>query len=257
MLRLSVLLVLAAGAVAADGPVVVAGRVELPGLLVRPRLNGLVAKVLVKEGQAVKKGEVLAELDAELVKLEVEVAEAKLKQSEVEAGFARAELDRQGALAATPREKDQAKALAEVKDAEVVVAKATLTKARLGLAGTKLLSPADAQVDRVLLPAGSVARADQDAVVRLTPAADPVVVFAVGEDEYQRLREKAAEGKAAMTAAAGFVGEAGHPHPLVLLPNPVFHPEGKTVTVRATLAAPKEGLAQGEPVRVELGVGKK
>ena len=237
---------------ATDPPKVPAtGRVELPTLLVRPRLTGVVAKVLVKEGQTVKKGDPLAELDAALFKLDLDVAEAKLKQTEVEAGYARGDLERLVKGTGTPLELDRAKALADVKDAEVLVAKAAAKKAQLALDGVRLVAPADGRVDRVLLPAGSLVHGDDSAVFRLTLGGEAVVTFSVGEDDYLKLRE------AGMTAAAGFGGESGTPHPLTLLPNAAFTPADKSVTLRATLPTPRDGLAQGEPVRVELTAGKK
>jgi multidrug efflux pump subunit AcrA (membrane-fusion protein) len=56
------------------------GKFEAPNsATIRPRIGGQILKVLVKEGQAVKKGDMLFQLDDALLKAELAKGEARLQ----------------------------------------------------------------------------------------------------------------------------------------------------------------------------------
>jgi RND family efflux transporter MFP subunit len=112
------------------------GRVQ-PGLQVRvsPAVAGQVVIVRAEPGKLVKKGELLVALDDARYRLEVERAAAKLQ-------VARSRVERVRKL----REKGVADDLDPTPEAELRVAEADLSLARLNLDGTKIVAPIDGTV---------------------------------------------------------------------------------------------------------------
>src|SRR5450830_1468337 len=108
----------AGGRFAADGPVPVvvaaAARADVPVYLdavgttkalntvtVRPQVDGKLIEVAFKEGQDVKKGDVLARIDPTTFQAQLDQALAKKAQDEANLANARIDLDRYEKLAAT------------------------------------------------------------------------------------------------------------------------------------------------------------
>ncbi|HVH05480.1 MAG TPA: efflux RND transporter periplasmic adaptor subunit [Myxococcota bacterium] len=74
---------------------------------VRPRIPGIVEKILVTEGQAVDKGQLLVEIERELLAAQVREAEASRDAANVERRFAAAELERARQLVASKAKSEQ------------------------------------------------------------------------------------------------------------------------------------------------------
>src|SRR6516225_7689666 len=71
------------------------GRVAANAVVkITPRVSGYVARVLFKDGEAVKKGEVLFELDARVQELQVKAAKAEVALASAHQDFAKADLAR-------------------------------------------------------------------------------------------------------------------------------------------------------------------
>jgi multidrug resistance efflux pump len=116
------------------------GTIEATELDIGSQIAGKVEKVKVKQGKAVKKGDILVELDDRLLKERVIAAEA-----DVEA--AKAELEE----AEGGTETEKLVAQAKVKQAE-----ANLAIAKLELSYTKVKSPADGVVLNIAVSRGEV-----------------------------------------------------------------------------------------------------
>jgi HlyD family secretion protein len=74
---------------------------------VRPRIPGIVERILVTEGQAVEKGQLLVEIERELLAAQVREAEAARDAAVVERRFAESELERARALVASRAKSEQ------------------------------------------------------------------------------------------------------------------------------------------------------
>src|SRR6476469_9443468 len=96
------------------------GRTEATVVEVRPRVSGLLTRILVKEGEAVRKGDVLAEIDDRVFKAKLAVAQAELTVAQAQEKVAAAETANVKALFA-----------------QKVVGKGELEKAEAGLATAK------------------------------------------------------------------------------------------------------------------------
>src|SRR5262249_18966983 len=126
------------------------GRTEARTVEIRPRVTGYITRFAAQEGAMVKAGDLIAEIDSRVPKIEVDVAKAKLTQAEAKLRLAEARHARakQAAAAgtATREELDQAAAELEVAKAEIVLAKAELEFAEWRLSCTKVTAPFDGRL---------------------------------------------------------------------------------------------------------------
>lgn len=161
---------------------------------VRARVSGPVVRVLRRAGDAVKKGDLLFEIDARLARARLAKAEALLKK-------AKARLKRSSAAEKEEAEADVAITRAEADEAQVVVDMA------------QVRSPIDGRVRERLAGLDTVARADET-VLAVVDSTGPVhAVFLVSEydfvNNFRLIRSgKAPAGKEAANVQAG-TGEKG------------------------------------------------
>lgn len=133
------------------------------------RIGGKVLRRHVEVGDHVRAGQVLAELDPEDVRLQVEAAQAQFAAAEADLELARAERDRYRALA---DEQLVSRSLFEARDNAFRAARARAEQARAqhevarNQAGySRLAAPADGVVAQRLVEAGQVVAAGQTAFV--------------------------------------------------------------------------------------------
>lgn len=114
------------------------------------RVEGFLIKRLFEEGQAVKKGQLLYEIEPEIYEAKAKVAEAELEKARATRANSNTEFERQKTLvgqdATSKRVYDNAAAAKEEADAAVAEAEANLALARQNLSYTKIYSPLDGQI---------------------------------------------------------------------------------------------------------------
>ena len=249
---------LAPAVTGADDPpkeAVFTGRLEATVVELRPRVTGSLTKVYVREGEVVKAGDVLAEIDPRVFKIEEAAARAKVERSTARAKLTEVQLNRAkraAVLGAIPNEElAQVENDRAVAEAEVVAAKAELELAELNLSWTKITAPIDGVVASLNATAGNLARADTSVLGTLLRT-DPLrVAFDVPEGDVTKLQAALKDGKLAV--AVGLAGEEGFPHPVVVDSiAPVVDPATGTVRFKATLANPKGEYRSGAFARVRL-----
>jgi RND family efflux transporter MFP subunit len=202
------------------GPVAleIAGRLALAQTYrVHPRAAGIITQVHVRSGEAVKAGQVLAELEDTDAKLALEAAEAAL-------GAAEAGVPPRAAGVATAQEIKRA-------EAEVRRARVEVQKARAALAATRLLAPADGAVVELNAAPG-------DAVASGGP---PVaVVGSLGRLAAEADIPERDVGRVAVGQSVGVrVGPGGPEFPGVVAElAPVVDPRTATVRVRVAVKVP-------------------
>jgi multidrug efflux pump subunit AcrA (membrane-fusion protein) len=158
---------------------------------VRARVGGPITRAAFNEGDMVKKGGVLFEIDSRLAKIKLAKAEAMLRL-------------------ATARLKE-AKGDEEAQ-AEADAARADVGAARLAVESATVRSPMDDRVRECFADVGTVVRAD-DTVLAVIVSTGPVMaVFEVPEEDYLRnfrlaLSGKAPAGKEAAKVLVRVVGE--------------------------------------------------
>ena len=243
------------------------GRTEASAAVeLRARVTGYLDKVLFKDGDDVKQGDVLFEIDPRPYRAEREkaqavtaLAEARLKQAD-DAGKRAAALLASKAIS----QEDLDKAVADRAEAEaaLAVARAGLAAAKLALDFSKVAAPFDGRVGRRLVDPGGLVKAD-DTVLAVLSARDLMCV-AFDVDERTALRQRravregkpGAKGEAELPVAMGLADEEGFPHPgkVDFIDNRV-DPDKGTLRMRAVFANADGLLVPGLSARVRLAIG--
>jgi RND family efflux transporter MFP subunit len=158
---------------------------------IRSRFRGILEKVLVDEGQAVKAGQTLFAVNARALKQELLVARAVMLGAEAELKAAQLELQSTKLLQAknvvSPAEVDLAESKVQTLRAKVEEAKANADRAATELGYAEIKAPFDGVVNRVPRKAGS-AIAEDELLTTITDTSDVVAYFRITEREYLEYR---------------------------------------------------------------------
>lgn len=242
------------------------GRIEaVDSVELRPRVSGTIQKVNYREGQTVKRGDVLFEIDDRSYRAALTRAEASLAGARARASLAHSEAARAQQLAAmkavSTEEVEQRRAAAAQAQAEVRFAEAAIETARLDLDFTQVRAPISGRAGRALVTAGNLVISEGQASVLTTVVSlDPMHVhFDTDERTYLRYARMARAGErpdernGGVPAAVGLVGEDGHPHAgrVDFIDNHV-DPATGTIRARATLPNADGLLTPGLYARVRL-----
>ena len=238
-----------------------AGRAEADVVQVRPRVAGYLSRVLVKDGDAVKKGDLLAEIDDRPYLAKVKGAKAELAVAQAKAKLAAANLARVNQAftngAATKEDVTKAELEQDVAKAETMVAEAVLATTEIELAYTKLRAAIDGRVGRVLLTEGNLVLRDGEAVTTVVSDNPIAVTFEVDEKTLLALIDALATG-GKPAAEVGRGNEDGYPHKAAIEAKSfAVDPKTGTARFRATLANPKGLIVDGLYLRVRLTVQPK
>ncbi|WP_457607068.1 HlyD family secretion protein [Nitratifractor sp.] len=143
------------------------GQVRSQVVLVTPQVTGRVITIYVRDNQAVKKGDLLFEIDPSLYELKVRQAEARLRRAEENAKGLKIEYDRvrkihaqdPGAVSQKDLNRNRVNYLKAL--ADIDSAKEGLNNARLNLRRTKVRAEVDGWVSNINFQVGSQAVANK------------------------------------------------------------------------------------------------
>src|SRR6201996_1583403 len=192
---------------------------------VRPRASGYIEQVLFKEGQAVKKDDVLVIIDPRPYQADYDRAKAGLELAKSQRELANLEAARVQKLkdsgAVSREELDERLSNLHQQEANVAAAKAALDNAALQLSFTKVRSPIDGRVSRAEVTRGNLVTGGNNGGTLLTTvvSVDPIYVYFDGdENAYLRYNQLAREGQRPSSRDArnpvrvGLANEQGFPH---------------------------------------------
>jgi len=202
--------VLVAPARSADVPIyldAVGNTKALNTATVRPQVGGQIVKILFREGQDVKRGAVLAEIDPRTYQAQYDQAVAKKAQDEATLANARIDLDRYTRLAASnsgsKQQADTQKALVAQLEAQVQGDQAAIDNTRAMLSYTKITAPFDGRTGLRLIDEGNLVQAgDTNGVVVITQIQPISVVFNLPQQQYQQVSKAFAQGTLPVDAVA-------------------------------------------------------
>ena len=182
----------------------------------RPQISGTLQQVHFREGQMVRKGELLFSIDARPLQAEVNRLQAQLQSSRTQGELSRAELARAEKLlpiqAASQQEIDQLRAAARSADAASAGAQAALDGAQLNLAYTRITAPFAGRISRAEITAGNLVAAGTTLLSTLV-ATDRVHAYAdISEAAYLRFVRSAQAGNQPVMVALALADESGFPH---------------------------------------------
>ncbi len=166
---------------------------------VRPQVDGRLDKVLFAEGQAVKKGEVLAQIDPRPFLVQLHTAEGALARDLAQEQNAKATLARQQSLhdqnLVAQQAVDDAKAAEGQAEGAIAIDRASVENAKLQLDYAQIKSPLDGIAGVRQVDAGNLVHAtDPGGLVVITQLDQAAVFFSVAEDELPAISKAMARG---------------------------------------------------------------
>ncbi|WP_295388853.1 efflux RND transporter periplasmic adaptor subunit [uncultured Thiodictyon sp.] len=213
------------------------------------RIGGKIVARAVDAGARVRKGAVLARLDAADVALQTEAAQAQVAAAQVDADFAKAEFDRYENLL---KQKFISASALDAKRNAMKASHARLDQAQANLAVTRnqaayatLIAPADGVITSVTAETGQVVAAGQ-VVMRHARDSEREVVIAVPEGRIDEL--KAADSITVVLAADPATSYRGRVREV----SPAVDPITRTFTVRVAVLDPAPAMQWGMTANVLL-----
>jgi RND family efflux transporter MFP subunit len=232
---------------------------SLHSVEVRPQVEGVLTQVLVKEGQWVKSGDLLATLDDRAIRASLEQARAQLGQSQAQLQVAGVDLKRYRLLSTdngvSRQTLDQQQALYNQLQATVKGNQAAIANAQVQLSYTQIRSPVTGRVGIRNVDEGNFLRvADTQGLFSVTQI-DPIAVeFALPQQMLPTLQDLLKAARPAMVQAyldadgqSILLGEGR----LALIDNQVSATTG-TVRAKAEFANADARLWPGQLVTVKL-----
>lgn len=147
---------------------------------VRPQVNGILQKRLFKEGQEVKAGDPLYQIDPAIYEAQLKSSEASLAQARAQLTQATADAKRSRELvktnAVSKQSDDAAQAAMKTAQAAVKAAEAAVLTAKINLDYTKVRSPISGRVSRSEFTEGALLSAYQTTALTTVQQLDPIYV---------------------------------------------------------------------------------
>ena len=172
---------------------------------VRSRVDGQLKKLSFKEGEDVRAGELLAQIDPDPFRTQVEQLEAKKAQDEAQLSFARVELKRNADLLAqkivSQEVYDTQKAQVDQLVALVKSDQAAIDNAKVQLNYTTIEAPISGRTGIRFVDEGNIIHsADSNGIVILTQLKPISVIFTLPEQSLGEIQRQQSQG--AMTVVA-------------------------------------------------------
>ena len=182
--------VVAAPATQSDVDVIVNGLgtvTPLRTVTVRSRVEGELVKVLFQEGQLVKAGELLAEIDPRAFQVQLAQAQGQLARDRALLENARLDLERYKTLFAqdsiAKQQVDTQASLVRQYEGAVAVDVSQVDNAKLQLAYSRISAPISGRIGLRLVDAGNIVRAgDANGLVVITQLQPVAVLYTVPQD---------------------------------------------------------------------------
>jgi RND family efflux transporter MFP subunit len=214
---------------------------SLHSVVVRPQIDGILTKIMVKEGQLVKKGDLLATIDDRSIRANLDQARAQLGESQAQLQVALVNLQRYKLLSVddgvSKQTYDQQQALVNQLKATAQGNQASIDAAQVQLSYTQIRSPVTGRVGIRTVDEGNFLRMTDTLGLFTVTQIDPIAVeFSLPQQmlptlqslisDPQRARVKAYIGADTDGETGNLLGE-GH---LTLIDNQI---NANTGTIRA------------------------
>lgn len=230
-------------------------------VVVRARVDGALDKVLFTEGQTVKAGDVLAQLDPRPYQAVLDQAVARRAADEAALVNSRADLVRYAELAqsqVTSRQRlDLQRANLAQAEASARGTDAAIDSAQLNLSFTRIVAPISGRVGLRMVDAGNIVRAADAAssgIVTITQVRPVALFFTMPQDALPQIQAATRNGKIPVTAFSSDdkvqlgLGE------FQTVDSAIDQATG-TIRLKATFPNDEEALWPGQFVNVRIRLG--
>jgi multidrug efflux system membrane fusion protein len=226
---------------------------------VLPQLSGYLTEVGYREGDRVKKGQFLAQIDARQYEIARQQAQAQLAKDQAALEQAQADLQRYAQLNArqsiAPQVYADQQFLVKQQQAAVQADKAAIAQAELNISYCRITAPVAGRVGlRLVDPGNYVSASSQPGIVVITSIKPTTVEFNIPQAELARVQQRFQAGNTlAVTASNSNNNQLLASGTLYAIGNQMATSTG-TVTLRARFANDDEALFPNDFVNVQLHV---
>jgi multidrug efflux system membrane fusion protein len=219
---------------------------------VRSRVDGEIIRIAFKEGDIVKRGDLLAQIDSRPYRAAVDQATAKKAQDEATLNNAKLDLQRYSTLAkqefASRQQLDTQVATVAQGTALVQADQAALENAQTQLAYTEIKAPIGGRVGFRLVDQGNIVTAgSQNGIVSIAQLQPISVLFTLPEGQINRVNDAMSRGNVAVTAYTADGSRRLAQGTLAVINNQVDTATG-VVQLKATFANTDNALWPGQSV---------
>jgi multidrug efflux system membrane fusion protein len=172
---------------------------------IRPQVDGKLEQVLFKEGEHVRKGDVLAKIDPRLYQAALDQAKARKAQDDAQLISAQKDLRRSRTLVdksfQTQQVVDQQQAKVDQLIASIDADQAAIETAQTQLDYTSIVAPSDGRMGVRLIDPGNIVHAsDASPIATLTLTKPAAVLFTLSARSLNDVRDAIARGPVEVTA---------------------------------------------------------
>src|SRR6516165_1924149 len=225
---------------------------------IRAQVVGMLQQVMFKEGDYVRKGDVLAKIDPRLYQAALDNAKAKRGQDEAQLIAARKDLEPSRNLVAkcfeTTQVVDQQQAKVDQVIAMVAADQAAIETAQTNLGYTSIVAPSDGRIGvRLIDPGNIVSASDSSPIVTLTLNKPAAVMFTLSARSLNDVRDAMARGPVEVTAFSQDNRRKLGKGTLLLIDNMVDQASA-TMRMKAMFANEDEQLWPGDFVNARVSL---
>lgn len=252
--------VVAAAAGTADIGVVIEGLgsvTPIATVTVRSRVDGELVKIVFREGQVVKSGELLAEIDPRPFQVQLAQADAQLARDQALLKNSLIDLERYRVLhkqdSIAKQQLDTQEALVRQNEATVKMDQANVDNARLQLVYSRITAPVGGRLGLRQVDLGNIVRSgDANGLVVITQLQPITVVFPIPEDGLPAVMKKLQAGEKLQVTAFDRAGKAQLASGVLLTADNVIDPATGTVKLKAQFGNEDLGLFPSQFVNVRM-----
>jgi membrane fusion protein, multidrug efflux system len=162
---------------------------------VRSRVDGQLIRVAYQEGQLVREGDLLAEIDPRPFQVQLEQAQAQLARDQAQLANARVDQNRYDTLIqkdAIPKQQaDTQRSSVAQFEGTIKADQAAVDSANLQLTYSRITAPISGRIGLRLVDAGNIVHAtDTNGLLIITQVQPIAVMFTIAEDNLPRVLEK-------------------------------------------------------------------
>ena len=238
---------------------------------IRARVRGHLDKVHFADGDLVKKGQLLFELDPRPIQADIERSKDQVKIYQAQLVAAQKEEARLKDLVkkggASQSQVDSAEAQTLSLDAQIQAGQQEVTRKSLDLEYSRITAPIAGRIGRAMLTVGNLVNAvGTDPVLATIVSVDPVhVYFDVDERSLQRYMKSRNPSRKEYTSAReeklpftfGLETDDGYPHAAEIdFANNQVDAQTGTIQVRGVVPNPDKKFVPGSRVRIRLPIGE-